>query len=151
MPVPAASGTTIVTGREGYCCAKLSGTDAVTIVVARATATTARRNSMSWSPGPATGAASIKRCLAPAYLRARCHQTGIQGTLDRRWTIRDEERYLHSAGWTADQDRLKAAVGCRSVLSRAGLLEHLFAWLFRGLVYPQIWEDPEIDLEALGI
>src|ERR1700731_4201555 len=31
------------------------------------------------------------------------------------------------------------------------MLEVLFAWLFRGLVYPQIWEDPEIDLEALAI
>jgi S-adenosylmethionine-diacylglycerol 3-amino-3-carboxypropyl transferase len=31
------------------------------------------------------------------------------------------------------------------------MLELLFAWMFRGLVYPQIWEDPEIDMEALAI
>lgn len=31
------------------------------------------------------------------------------------------------------------------------LLEHLFAWAFKGLVYPQIWEDPEVDMEALAI
>ncbi len=49
------------------------------------------------------------------------------------------------------RDRLKAAVGCGSALSRQGFLEHLFAWMFKGLVYPQIWEDPEIDLEALAI
>ena len=49
------------------------------------------------------------------------------------------------------RDRLKAAVGCGSALSRQGILEHLFAWMFKGLVYPQIWEDPEIDLEALAI
>lgn len=53
-------------------------------------------------------------------------------------------------------DRLKQAVGCkpamsRQGLSRQGLLDHLFAFAFRGLVYPQIWEDPEIDMEALAI
>lgn len=32
-----------------------------------------------------------------------------------------------------------------------GALEHLFAWAFKGLVYPQIWEDPDIDMEALAI
>ncbi len=49
------------------------------------------------------------------------------------------------------RDRLKAAIGCDTALSREGLLEHLFAWMFKGLVYPQIWEDPEIDLEALAV
>ena len=49
------------------------------------------------------------------------------------------------------RDRLKAAVGCGSALSREGFLEHLFAWMFKGLVYPQIWEDPEVDLEALAL
>lgn len=37
------------------------------------------------------------------------------------------------------------------MLSREGLLERLFERLFRGLVYTQIWEDPEIDLEALAL
>jgi S-adenosylmethionine-diacylglycerol 3-amino-3-carboxypropyl transferase len=31
------------------------------------------------------------------------------------------------------------------------VFDYLFASLFKGLVYPQIWEDPEIDLEALQI
>lgn len=53
-------------------------------------------------------------------------------------------------------ERLKRAVGCKPVLSSqslslTGLLDHLFAWAFRGLVYPQIWEDPDIDMEALAI
>jgi S-adenosylmethionine-diacylglycerol 3-amino-3-carboxypropyl transferase len=53
-------------------------------------------------------------------------------------------------------ERLKQAVGCSPAISRRGLsleglLEHLFAFAFRGLVYPQIWEDPEIDMEALAI
>ena len=46
---------------------------------------------------------------------------------------------------------LKQAVHRNGVLSRDGILEHLFTWAFKGLVYPQIWEDPEIDLEALAI
>jgi S-adenosylmethionine-diacylglycerol 3-amino-3-carboxypropyl transferase len=49
------------------------------------------------------------------------------------------------------KNRLNEAVRRNRILSRAGLLEILFAWLFRGLVYPQIWEDPEIDMEALAI
>jgi S-adenosylmethionine-diacylglycerol 3-amino-3-carboxypropyl transferase len=51
---------------------------------------------------------------------------------------------------TADQ-RLRQAVRRNTLLSREGLLEATFARLFKGLVYPQIWEDPEIDLEALSI
>lgn len=31
------------------------------------------------------------------------------------------------------------------------VLDHAFALAFRGLVYAQIWEDPEIDMEALAI
>ncbi len=48
-------------------------------------------------------------------------------------------------------ERLKQAVRRNTLLSREGLLEAAFAKLFKGLVYPQIWEDPEIDLEALAI
>jgi len=47
--------------------------------------------------------------------------------------------------------RLKKAVRRNRALSREGLLERLFERLFHGLVYTQIWEDPEIDLEALAI
>ncbi|CAN5767862.1 DUF3419 family protein [soil metagenome] len=47
--------------------------------------------------------------------------------------------------------RLKQAVRRHRTLSREGLLERLFERLFRGLVYTQIWEDPEIDLEALAL
>ena len=48
-------------------------------------------------------------------------------------------------------DRLNQAVRSTRILSRQGALEFLFAWMFKGLVYPQIWEDPEIDMEALAI
>jgi len=47
--------------------------------------------------------------------------------------------------------RLKQAVRRHRAMSREGLLERLFERLFRGLVYTQIWEDPEIDLEALAL
>lgn len=32
-----------------------------------------------------------------------------------------------------------------------GLLDRLFAFAFKGLVYPQIWEDPAVDMEALDL
>ena len=51
----------------------------------------------------------------------------------------------------ATAEELKAAVHRSKPLSRAGLLERLFTAAFRGLVYPQIWEDPVIDLEALAL
>jgi S-adenosylmethionine-diacylglycerol 3-amino-3-carboxypropyl transferase len=47
--------------------------------------------------------------------------------------------------------QLGKAVYQNRALSRAGLSERLFAFLFTGLVYPQIWEDPEIDIEAMGL
>ena len=34
-----------------------------------------------------------------------------------------------------------------SATSSRGLQERLFARLFSGLVYAQIWEDPEVDLD----
>ena len=46
---------------------------------------------------------------------------------------------------------LKQAVRRHKVMSREGLLEKLFERLFRGLVYAQIWEDPEIDMEAMAL
>jgi S-adenosylmethionine-diacylglycerol 3-amino-3-carboxypropyl transferase len=36
-------------------------------------------------------------------------------------------------------------------LSKQGLLERAFTFAFRGLVYAQIWEDPEVDMAALAI
>lgn len=47
--------------------------------------------------------------------------------------------------------RLRNAVGYRRSLAPANVLNAVFASLFKGLVYPQIWEDPEVDMEALGI
>lgn len=47
--------------------------------------------------------------------------------------------------------RLGAAVHRHKAVSREGLTERLFTWLFTGLVYPQIWEDPEVDIAAMGL
>lgn len=44
-----------------------------------------------------------------------------------------------------------AAVHRHAPLSRAGITERLFTHAFSGLVYPQIWEDPAIDLEAMEL
>ena len=47
--------------------------------------------------------------------------------------------------------RLAAALYQHRPLSRSGLSERLFALLFSGLVYPQIWEDPDVDMEAMRL
>lgn len=48
-------------------------------------------------------------------------------------------------------DQIGSAVHQNSALSTTGLLERIFAWLFEGLVYPQIWEDPVADMVALDL
>lgn len=46
---------------------------------------------------------------------------------------------------------LKQTVFRSSKASRQGLLERVFAFVFDGLVYPQIWEDPAVDIRAMAI
>jgi S-adenosylmethionine-diacylglycerol 3-amino-3-carboxypropyl transferase len=46
---------------------------------------------------------------------------------------------------------VRSAVHRHEHLSKQGLLERAFTFAFRGLVYAQIWEDPEVDMEALAI
>ncbi|GJM02160.1 MAG: S-adenosylmethionine--diacylglycerol 3-amino-3-carboxypropyl transferase [Rhodomicrobium sp.] len=46
---------------------------------------------------------------------------------------------------------IRNAVRTTPPLNSKGLLEQLFAQLFSGLVYPQIWEDPLVDLQAMAI
>jgi S-adenosylmethionine-diacylglycerol 3-amino-3-carboxypropyl transferase len=44
-----------------------------------------------------------------------------------------------------------AAVHRSRLLSAEGLRERLFTLAFSNLVYPQIWEDPAVDLTALAL
>ncbi|ASM72299.1 MULTISPECIES: DUF3419 family protein [Roseobacteraceae] len=48
-------------------------------------------------------------------------------------------------------DRLGAAVHQNDALNATGFLERIFSRLFQGLVYPQIWEDPVVDMAALAL
>ena len=48
-------------------------------------------------------------------------------------------------------DQLRKAVYQADAEGKQGLLERAFALAFRGLVYSQIWEDPDIDLEAMQL
>lgn len=58
-------------------------------------------------------------------------------------------------GMKAISPRPAARIARAVVRKRAGIggrmLDRAFALAFRGLVYAQIWEDPEIDMEALAI
>ena len=46
---------------------------------------------------------------------------------------------------------LERAAHQRPANTRRGALERLFTLMFQGFVYNQIWEDPDIDLEALAL
>ena len=47
--------------------------------------------------------------------------------------------------------RLRKAVHHHRLASKRGMLERLFTLWFRGFVYNQIWEDPRVDAQALGL
>jgi S-adenosylmethionine-diacylglycerol 3-amino-3-carboxypropyl transferase len=47
-------------------------------------------------------------------------------------------------------EQLRTAIQQSSLLRPDGVLERVFARLFEGLVYPQVWEDPVVDMEALA-
>ena len=46
---------------------------------------------------------------------------------------------------------VRQAVEHHKLLSLRGIQDRLFTLAFSGLVYAQIWEDPEIDMEALAL
>lgn len=56
-----------------------------------------------------------------------------------------------SVSRTAANRRLSQAVRRHRALSADGFFEILFALAFKGLVYPQIWEDPAVDMAALAL
>ena len=57
-----------------------------------------------------------------------------------------------AAAGTAEKNALlRQAVHRHKAASREGMSERVFTALFSGLVYPQIWEDPVIDLEAMAL
>jgi len=46
---------------------------------------------------------------------------------------------------------LERAAHTRPANTRRGALERLFTLMFKGFVYNQIWEDPDVDMEALEL
>jgi S-adenosylmethionine-diacylglycerol 3-amino-3-carboxypropyl transferase len=58
---------------------------------------------------------------------------------------------MGSIAKTPKNGAVRGAVHRHEHLTKEGLLERAFTFAFRGLVYPQIWEDPVIDMEALQI
>ncbi len=46
---------------------------------------------------------------------------------------------------------LNEAVQPDKATTKRGVLDRMFTLAFQGFVYPQIWEDPEVDLEGLKI
>lgn len=47
--------------------------------------------------------------------------------------------------------KLKTALLQHQSFSSSWLSERLFGLLFSGLVYPQIWEDPQVDMDAMDL
>jgi S-adenosylmethionine-diacylglycerol 3-amino-3-carboxypropyl transferase len=57
---------------------------------------------------------------------------------------------VQQAGYIGNR-KLKNALLQHKALSRKGLSERLFGILFSGLVYPQIWEDADVDMQAMEL
>jgi S-adenosylmethionine-diacylglycerol 3-amino-3-carboxypropyl transferase len=66
-------------------------------------------------------------------------------------TVTNDNTFTLKAAKKQRNELLKSAVHNNSAFSKRGLQERLFSYLFRGFVYPQIWEDPEVDLAAMEI
>lgn len=62
-----------------------------------------------------------------------------------------KENAMSSSANPATKDLLNSAVNNSSMFSRKGFLDRLFTKWFDRLVYPQIWEDPEVDIQALQL
>lgn len=46
---------------------------------------------------------------------------------------------------------LDRAAHQRPITTKRGVMERLFTMMFKGFVYNQIWEDPEVDMDALAL
>ena len=46
---------------------------------------------------------------------------------------------------------LNRAAHTKAANTKRGALERLFTMMFKGFVYNQIWEDPDVDMEALAL
>lgn len=62
-----------------------------------------------------------------------------------------ESRGMTSSMVMETRKRLGSAVHRFRPMSPQGALERLFTFAFKGLVYPQIWEDPDVDMRALAL
>ena len=62
-----------------------------------------------------------------------------------------QDQVITASVTTDHRSPLKRAAVRSSGASREGVLERLFAFAFDGLVYPQIWEDPVVDMAAMDI
>lgn len=58
---------------------------------------------------------------------------------------------MDSAATLATSELVTDAVGARGGFGLRAQQEKLFARLFNGLVYAQIWEDPVVDMQAMAI
>ncbi len=58
---------------------------------------------------------------------------------------------MGSVAKTPKNGAVRGAVLRHEHLTKQGILERAFTFAFRGLVYAQIWEDPDVDMEALEI
>ena len=66
---------------------------------------------------------------------------GAENTISNRQVNAEKERLLNEAVHGHGN----------KPTSKRGILEHMFSFAFRGFVYPQIWEDPEVDLKGLKL
>jgi S-adenosylmethionine-diacylglycerol 3-amino-3-carboxypropyl transferase len=56
-----------------------------------------------------------------------------------------------SSPLSVSKRQLRHAVHQNKAASSAGMLERCFTFAFKSLVYPQIWEDPAVDMQALAL
>lgn len=78
-------------------------------------------------------------------LKAKLSRAGATRAMNTETTVSKREIVEKKKEFLKDAVRPPAAV------TKRGILDRLFTLLFGGFVYPQIWEDPEVDLKGLQL
>src|SRR5580698_4044550 len=77
-----------------------------------------------------------------ARVALNCHNCRLDTVMSR--TARETKTTMANV-------LLERAAHTRPANTRRGAMERLFTLMFKGFVYNQIWEDPDVDLEALAL
>ena len=97
--------------------------------------------------------AQVDRLSPKLACHAIATNSGYAMRLSNRWsgTSMHDGPLSIASPLSISKRALSHAVHRNKAASTAGMLERCFTFAFKSLVYPQIWEDPAVDMAALAL